>query len=319
MGIVESIEYDPNRSSQIAPVRWIKGGCQKKMNTIEELAPPRKILEPTTNTISGLFSFSFLPGKVDQRKVACISPGLMARLCSGRPSYRNASFVFDVFFSAFSSPKAKRETASLAFASSFGFPRIAVAGVPTAFFAPRMRQKVRGKSTFSLCEVRKWRTNSILWAHRIKGKAGLSWQSFRRQDTLGLVGAAGHNKSKPKMDQGSLPAKPIGERAKQLKALRGLKAKDGACKVDLTREERSNGKAIRPFGSSRSIAHIQISYLIGERGNTHEAPAEREGLPGRMPMGAGFFEKTGADSETWDLGLATNEYFSSSFLCQRLM
>nr|UUC04350.1 ribosomal protein L2 [Brassica napus]UUC04838.1 ribosomal protein L2 [Brassica napus]WAS35351.1 ribosomal protein L2 [Brassica oleracea] len=250
MGIVESIEYDPNRSSQIAPVRWIKGGCQKKMNTIEELAPPRKILEPTTNTISGLFSFSFLPGKVDQRKVACFSPGLMAAyvvvgLPTGMPplsSYKSAfaskgagstkTLVKDVFFSAFSSPKAKRETASLAFASSFGFPRIAVAGVPTAFFAPRMRQKVRGKSTFSLCEVRKWRTHSILWAHRIKGKAGLSWQSFRRQDTLGLVGAAGHNKSKPKTDQGSLPAKPIGERAKQLKALRGLRAKDGACKVD---------------------------------------------------------------------------------------
>lgn len=66
-------------------------------------------------------------------------------------------------------------------------------------------------------------------------------------------------------------------------------------------------KAIRPFGSSRSIAHIQISYLIGERGNTHEAPAAREGLPGHMPMGAGFFEKARADSETWDLGLATNE------------
>ncbi|KAK4837359.1 hypothetical protein QYF36_004857 [Acer negundo] len=26
-----------------------------------------------------------------------------------------------------------------------------------------------------------------------------------------------------------------------------------------------------------------------------------------MPMGAGFFEKARADSETWDLGLATNE------------
>lgn len=48
-------------------------------------------------------------------------------------------------------------------------------------------------------------------------------------------------------------------------------------------------------------------YLIGERGNAHEAPAEREGLPGRMPMGAGFFEKARAHSETWDLGLATNE------------
>lgn len=47
--------------------------------------------------------------------------------------------------------------------------------------------------------------------------------------------------------------------------------------------------------------------LIGERGKAHEAPAEREGLPGRMPMGAGFFEKARADSETWDLGLGRNE------------
>ena len=74
MGIVERIEYDPNRSSRIAPVRWIEGvqlGSQRKCKTIEEFAPPRKILEPTTTTIRGLFSFSFLPRKVDQRKVAC--------------------------------------------------------------------------------------------------------------------------------------------------------------------------------------------------------------------------------------------------------
>ena len=92
----------------------------------------------------------------------------------------------DVFFSALSSPKAKGETASLSFGSSFGFP-----------------------------------THSILWVHRIKRKAALSWQSFRRQETLGLVGASERNESKPKTDQGSLPAKPIGE---------GLK--DGTCKVD---------------------------------------------------------------------------------------
>ena len=81
MGIVERIEYDPNRSSRIAPVRWIEGvqlRRQRKCNTIEEFAPPRKILEPTTTTIRGLFSFSSLPGKVDQRKVACFSPGPMA-------------------------------------------------------------------------------------------------------------------------------------------------------------------------------------------------------------------------------------------------
>ena len=240
IGIVERIEYDPNRSSRIAPVRWIEGvqlRRQRKCNTIEEFAPPRKILEPTTTTIRGLFSFSSLSRKVDQRKVVCFSPGPMAAyvvvgLPTRMPPWSKSPFTSkgagrkktcakDVFFSAFSSPKAKGETASLSFGSSCGFPRIAVAGAKPAFFAPRMRDKVRGKNTFSLCEVRKWRTHSILWAHRIKRKAALSWQSFRRQDTLGLVGAAEHNESKPKTDQGSLPAKPIGERPK-----------DGACKVD---------------------------------------------------------------------------------------
>ncbi|KAK8694797.1 hypothetical protein V6N13_072342 [Hibiscus sabdariffa] len=239
MGIVERIEYDPNRSSRIAPVRWIEGVwvCQRKLNTIEEFAPPRKILEPTTTTIRGLFSFSSLPGKVDQRKVACFSPGLMAAYVVVGPPTRMSPWsksalyskgagskktcAKDVFFSALSSPKAKGETVSLSFGSSFGFPRVAVAGAKPAFFAPRMREKLRGKNTFSLCEVRKWRTHSILWAHRIKRKAALSWQSFRRQDTLGLVGAAEHNESKPKTDQGSLPAKSIGERPK-----------DRACKVD---------------------------------------------------------------------------------------
>lgn len=78
MGIVERIEYDPNRSSRIALVRWIEGVSLRKLNTIEEFAPPPKILEPTTTTIRGLFSFSSLPGKDDKIKVACFSPGLMA-------------------------------------------------------------------------------------------------------------------------------------------------------------------------------------------------------------------------------------------------
>ncbi|PHT32280.1 60S ribosomal protein L2, mitochondrial [Capsicum baccatum] len=62
---------------------------------------------------------------------------------------------------------------------------------------------------------------SILRVRRIKRKAVLSWKSFRWQETLGLVGDSTCNKLKPKMDQGSLPAKSIGE---------GLK--DGTCKVD---------------------------------------------------------------------------------------
>lgn len=92
IGIVERIEYDPNRSSRIALVRWIEGvlpGRQRKFKTIEEFAPPRKILESTTATIFCLFSFSSLPGKVDQRKVAC-SRGkclLMLYVVVGLPTF----------------------------------------------------------------------------------------------------------------------------------------------------------------------------------------------------------------------------------------
>ncbi|KAK9986352.1 hypothetical protein SO802_031303 [Lithocarpus litseifolius] len=43
---------------------------------------------------------------------------------------------------------------------------------------------------------------------------------------------------------------------------------------------------------------LDIPSHTGKEGNAHEAPAEREGLPGRMPMGVGFFEKVRFDSET---------------------
>lgn len=234
MGIVERIEYDPNRSSRIALVRWIEGVLLRRQrkcntNTIEEFAPPRQILESTTATIFCLFSFSSLPRKVDQRKVACsqakclltlsvvvglptfMPPWSKSQACAGSKQ----TCAKDVFFSALPSPLAKGETAFLSFGSSLAFPRIAIAGAKPAFFAPRMRDKLRGKKTFSLCEIRKGRTHCVLWAHRIKRQAALSWQSLRQQENLGLVGAAEHNESKPKADQGSLPA-----------------TKNGACKVD---------------------------------------------------------------------------------------
>ena len=80
IGVVERIERAPNRSSRIAPVRWFPRGGVRQCNTIEEFAPPRKILESksTTTTICGPFSFSSLPGKGDQKRVVCFSPGRMA-------------------------------------------------------------------------------------------------------------------------------------------------------------------------------------------------------------------------------------------------
>ncbi|XWS37108.1 hypothetical protein CRYUN_Cryun19dG0014900 [Craigia yunnanensis] len=130
MGIVERIEYDANRSSRIALVRWIEGVYQRKSNTMEDFAPSLKILEPTTTTIRGLFSFSSLPGKVDQRKVPCFSPGLMAPSVMVGPPTRMSKTCAKAgetvsLSSVLSSPKAKGETESLSFDSSFGFPRVA--------------------------------------------------------------------------------------------------------------------------------------------------------------------------------------------------
>ncbi|CAL9138262.1 unnamed protein product, partial (mitochondrion) [Musa textilis] len=75
--------------------------------------------------------------------------------------------------------------------------------------------------------------------------------------------------------------------------------------ADHTRSNRGSnrGKAVTIDRLSLSIPshtgrELTSKHLIGERGNAHEAPAEREGLPGRMRMGAGFFEKARADSET---------------------
>lgn len=193
MGIVEKIDYDPNRSSRVALVRWTEGvnlGHQRKCNTIEDFVPPQEILKPTLTTISSLFSLSSLQ---DQRKVARLSPGLTTANVvigpvnsEGGGAGSKKTCANDVFFSALSSPKAKGKIAPPSFGRSFGFPRIAVAGAKPAFFAPRRKENVGGKNTFSLSEIQKLDTNSIIWEHRIKRKAAVSWQSFRQQETLGL-------------------------------------------------------------------------------------------------------------------------------------
>lgn len=65
MGIVERIEYDPNRSSQIALVRGKEreGVYQRKCNMIEKFALVLKILESITTTICGPFFILPCPGR----------------------------------------------------------------------------------------------------------------------------------------------------------------------------------------------------------------------------------------------------------------
>ncbi|XP_057797528.1 60S ribosomal protein L2, mitochondrial-like [Salvia miltiorrhiza] len=207
-GIVERIEYDPNRTSRIALVRWEGGELQRKSNAAEDFTLPAKSLEPTAAPASGAFAFSSLPGLVDDRSADYSSIGGKKQTTKskyvtvGVPSSSKSRFTSegsgskitsakDVFVSAFST-KAKGENAG----SSDGFPRIAVAGSRPAFFVLGEKEEVGGKDTFSLGEVQKWKKDSSRWMHRIKRKGAVSWSSMMRQEKLGLKGLKPRNGGK---------------------------------------------------------------------------------------------------------------------------
>ncbi|KAL8107592.1 large ribosomal subunit protein uL2mz, N-terminal part-like [Apium graveolens] len=173
-GIVEKIDYDPNRSSRVALVRWTDGvqlSHRRKGNTIGEFTPPQEIVEPITTAIHSSFSFSMLP---DQPSVASTPALTTANEAKGS----KLTCEKDIFLSAYS-PKAKGVSSSLALGKSLGFPRMAVAGAKPAFFSLRAKEEVGERNTFSLSDIQKWKPQSIVWAHRLKRKAAISWQSLK--------------------------------------------------------------------------------------------------------------------------------------------
>ncbi|XP_020223159.1 uncharacterized protein LOC109805487 [Cajanus cajan] len=152
LGVVERIEYDPNRSSDIALVRWLHGVHHRHRRAANATAAAStKILhlDPAAASVRGVFAFnSMLP-----------HAGTSSR---------------DVFLSAFSSKAKARDIKSEAESvSSLGLPRVAVAAARASFLAPR----VRGEENL---EVRNWKRNSDAWTHRNKRKAAVSWQSIAR-------------------------------------------------------------------------------------------------------------------------------------------
>ncbi|MQM18944.1 hypothetical protein Taro_051942 [Colocasia esculenta] len=187
VGVVERIEYDPNRSSKIALVRWVEGGTPPRRQEGREAAVEREVASlrkkvlgsSTAASDGGQFSISSLPGTVDHSSAA------------------------DVFSSALSSfPKAAEAAAAASrpFGGSAGLPRIAAAGAKPTFFASRVRDE-NGEGAFSLGEIREWRPDLPIWAHRIKRRAAVSWQCVRRHSTFEMVGGARHGEGKPKVDR----------------------------------------------------------------------------------------------------------------------
>lgn len=215
VGVVERIEYDPNRTSRIAVVRWEEGehiDCHEKVDSVEEFPAPRKIL-PTMNIKSqGQFAFCSLPGMLEERNVAYSAPKtnhVVVGLPHGSKSPFTNKFtpagktlftnVNDVFLSAFSSSKVKNNNTPYSFVSSLGLPRMAVAGAKPDFFVPRMISDVNDNENLALSEIKKWDKDSIVWDHKMKRQAAVSFQSLRGKEMLGLVGLGGENDSKLKV------------------------------------------------------------------------------------------------------------------------
>uniref|UniRef100_A0A2P2J9S5 60S ribosomal protein L2, mitochondrial n=1 Tax=Rhizophora mucronata TaxID=61149 RepID=A0A2P2J9S5_RHIMU len=113
IGVVERIEYDPNRSCRIALVRWMEtvqqdgpGKLEKEEAVVEgntEIAEMKeetnsrlKILDPSVPAVRGLFA-----GKVDQRMVASTIRSLFSSSMSrkvavnGIPKQSSASLLVD--------------------------------------------------------------------------------------------------------------------------------------------------------------------------------------------------------------------------------
>ncbi|XP_058736258.1 large ribosomal subunit protein uL2m-like [Vicia villosa] len=159
IGIVERIEYDPNRSSRIALVRWLNGihpPPQRRTPAASEsstsAASPRVLqIDPssTANDTRGVFGLSPM------------LPQLHAGAASGK-----------VFISAFSSKTKEDKTKSDPL--PLGLPRIAVAAARPAFFGTRTHLKGEDEKL----EIRNWKKNSNVWEHRNKRKAAISWHNI---------------------------------------------------------------------------------------------------------------------------------------------
>ncbi|XP_074312665.1 large ribosomal subunit protein uL2mz, N-terminal part [Silene latifolia] len=178
MGIVERIEYDPNRSSRVALVRWIEGVQPKNPRDGEKgFVTPQNTIDPISATVAGHFP------------LACLASGIRA----ANPLHKEGSklnSVKDVFVSAFGSQRAKNF-------SSSKLPRIAVSGARPAVFVPqRVEKSVQGENTFCLSDVQRWNKDSVIWDHRLKNKAAVPWSSFVKEEPLGLAQAAYNRETK---------------------------------------------------------------------------------------------------------------------------
>ncbi|KAI3523054.1 hypothetical protein L1887_01110 [Cichorium endivia] len=81
------------------------------------------------------------------------------------------------------------------------FSRMAVARAKPEFFVPRMKDDVKENESLLLNEVKRWDKDSVVWGHKMKRKAAVSWESLRERAILGLIGVGEVNESKSKVKE----------------------------------------------------------------------------------------------------------------------
>ncbi|GJW59137.1 ribosomal protein L2 [Tanacetum coccineum] len=212
VGIMEIIEYGPNRTSRIFVVRWKRS----KMLTERTILTSQNelfhlVLTSPTMPMKGQFNFSSLPGMTKNRKVVSSRPKtghLVVGLRNGVSPYSSKATnegtkptnVRDVFLSAFSSSDPWEHRGRFAFVSEFGVPRMALAGSRLDFFVSRYKDVVLDTKRLAFDdEVKNWRKDSVVWDHKMKRTSAVSWQSVRRQKIgLGFAGVCGDKDSKLK-------------------------------------------------------------------------------------------------------------------------
>ncbi len=156
MGIIKRIQYDPNRSSWIALVRWIEGVlCSRKRFALSKANSQKKknawpfLGRREKNLFFSASYFCFLPCLIKLKE---------------KNTFSSLPFIL----------RTQKKAATLGLFSSFlTLPRIALARAKPAFFALQSKD-FRGDNTCSQSESQRWKTYSKFWAQKIERKA-LSW------------------------------------------------------------------------------------------------------------------------------------------------
>nr|QIA60016.1 ribosomal protein L2 [Porella plumosa] len=312
IGIVERIEYDPNRSSWIALVRWIEGVLRPGKHPAR--ANSRR--EKNMFFFGLLFSFSSLPRQARGIKYE-----------KTRPSGPCGQILESSWVLRTRDLRAKKVALR---PLGLGLPSVAVAGAKPAFFAFRGRPSslterllaLREENTFSRSEGQRWRTHS--GAPRIKSLV-LPWSQGPKTGNGLTISAhdTGKKDRRPEM-AGRFPHTILGRRT------RDPRERHAVLDPSFYKPEHAPRalRAVGPSGSGRVLRTSEpFTYILAsenlEAGKTvmnfhwsKPSTPLNDHQPSQKNDPSGLRVETARDSQAWlhgDYASSENKYILDSY------